>query len=115
MRRFVESIELDNHTTSGNWTAAQIFYHLAGAVEGSMEGLPSGYPMIVRGLLRPFRNIVFSYRFPPLVPIPSAIKFKLEPPADAAFEIQKSRLLDAVIRFNNHREGERHLSFIAAK
>ncbi|WP_146519875.1 DUF1569 domain-containing protein [Stieleria varia] len=102
LQSFVEMIREDNHETLGQWSAAQNFAHLAGAFEGSMQQLPAGYPRIVRIMLRPFRSIVTKYRFPPWLPIPAAIKHRLEPPVDALFDEQKSRLLDSIREFCSH-------------
>ena len=89
----IQLIERGNHSTTKNWNAAQIFFHLAGAVEGSMNQLPSGYPRLVRIVVRPFRWIITRYRFPPWMPIPGSIKQNLAPPDSSDFEEQKSRLL----------------------
>ena len=99
-------IDSANHWTTGNWTAAQNFYHLAGAFEGSVQGLPAGYPWAVRMILRPLRSFVTRYRFPSWLPIPAAIKHRLEPPSDLCFESQKSRLLEAIDQFAAY--GEAH-------
>jgi len=37
----IERITADNHRTHGKWTAAQNFFHLAAAFEGSLEGSDS--------------------------------------------------------------------------
>ena len=103
LRARVQRIKPDNHHVSGNWTAAQNLYHLAGAFEGSVTaGLPAGYSKAVRFILRPFRSVVTSYRFPPWIPIPAAIKDKLEPPRNVDFLEQKSRLLNAIDAFEEH-------------
>ena len=49
----------------GSWTLAQIYFHLAAAFEGSMEGLPPGYSRIARMIVRPMRSFVTNVRFPP--------------------------------------------------
>ncbi len=97
----VKSITVDNHELLGKWSSAQILFHLAAAVEASMEGLPQGYPAVVRKVVRPFRWFVTRIRFPPWLPIPNAIRFKLEPPKDADFEFQKTRLLNAIQKFED--------------
>lgn len=136
LRTHLLRIERNNHATSGNWTAAQNFYHLASAFEGSITGLPMGYPKLVRLVIRPFRWVVTSYRFPPWLPIPTAIKHRLAPPENVDFDEQRSRLLASIDAFEEytgthpshpvlgtmtHREWigfhlrhcEHHLSFIA--
>jgi len=58
LRDYIQLIKPQNHSTTKNWTAAQNFFHLASAFEGSMDPLPKGYPFVVRVLIRPFRWIV---------------------------------------------------------
>jgi hypothetical protein len=99
---FIDQVRLNNHDTLGRWTAAQNFFHLAAAFDGSLQQLPTGYPKVVRLLIRPLRMIVTRYLFPPWLPIPASIRFRLEPPVDAQFDEQKSRLIDAIQRFNSH-------------
>lgn len=129
-------IESHNHRPLRKWSAAQNFFHLAGAFEGSIEGLPTGFPFFLRKVVRPFRWILTRFRMPPLVPIPAAIRFKLEPSDDADFIEQKERLFTAIEAFRSFdgelsphpvigkltrdewtgfhlRHCERHLSFIS--
>jgi len=107
LRDYLQRIEANNHTTTKNWTAAQNFSHLASAFEGSLEGLPPGYPRVIRWLVRPFRWILTSYRFPPWLPIPKTAKFKLQPGDDLDFAEQKSRLLKSIDAFADQ-DAERH-------
>lgn len=132
----LEQITLDSHRTQRRWTAAQNFFHLAAAFEGSIKGLPAGYPRLVRALARPVRWVITRYRFPPWIPIPAAIRHALEPPKTADFQTEKARLLKAIKEFRDYknphpphpvlgtlshdewtgfhlRHCERHLSFIA--
>jgi len=93
------------HRTTGQWTTSQIFYHLAAAFEASIEGVPPGYPAIVRWMVRPFRGFVIGVRFPPWLPIPAAVAHKLRPPADANLADQFVRLQQAIRQFEAF-EGE---------
>lgn len=102
MLLFIEKISESNHETLGRWSAAQNFYHLAGAFEGSLHQLPVGYPWVVRLMLRPLRAFVIKYRFPPMLPIPAAIRHRLDPPSDVRFHEQKARLVDAIHAFRSH-------------
>ncbi len=99
LREQIQSIESGNHDLRGKWSAGQVFYHLAAAFEASIEGLPAGYPRTIRTLVRPFRWIITRVRFPPCLPIPNAIRFKLDPPTHADFDLEKSRLLGSIERF----------------
>ena len=83
----------------------QIYFHLAAAFESSVDGVPPGYPLAVRIAVRPFRWIVTRFKFPPRMPIPSAIRYKLEPPVDVNDSEQYKRLLLAIEQFVSH-EGE---------
>jgi hypothetical protein len=94
-----QHIEYDNHQVLGKWTAAQNFYHLAAAFEASVEGLPAGFPIVARKMLQPVRWFITRIRFPASISIPESIRFKLEPPLEADFEVQKRRLLDSIKRF----------------
>ncbi len=99
LQSFVERYRANNHLTLGRWTAAQNFFHLASAFDGSLQALPTGYPKLVRLLVRPLRLIVTRYRFPPWLPIPASIRSRLDPPDDVQFDEQKSRLLQAIQAF----------------
>jgi len=99
LREHIQQIEAGNHSTTKRWTAAQNFYHLASAFEGSLDQLPAGYPFLVRLVARPFRWIITKYRFPPWLPIPAAVRFKLNPPDNLDFHEQKNRLQSAITSF----------------
>jgi hypothetical protein len=102
MLSFIDQISESNHETLGRWSAAQNFYHLAAAIEGSIQQLPAGYPWFVRLKLRPLRSFVIKYRFPPMLPIPAAIRHRLDPPSDVQFHGQKARLVEAIHAFRLH-------------
>lgn len=138
LRGHIEQLGCSDHETCGTWTVAQIYYHLAAAFEASMEGLPPGYSRMVRFVVRPMRSFVTKVRFPPWLPIPRAIRFKLAPPHTAICSEQLKRLLVAIAAFEMHpgpfpphpvlgsftkeewagfhlRHSEHHLSFIRHK
>lgn len=98
-------VKTNSTGTTGNWKTGQIYYHLAAAFEASVDGLPPGYPLAVRIAVRPFRWFVTQVRFPPWLPIPAAIRHKLEPPDDVDQQTQYNRLLLAIERFATH-DGE---------
>ena len=98
----IKRLSADKHHTRGQWTIAQIFFHLAAAFEGSVNGLPAGYSMPARVIARRFRWLITRYRFPPWMPIPSSIKEALEPPATADFCHEKQRLVLAIESFQNY-------------
>lgn len=102
LRSHIEQLGCNDQITCGTWTLAQIYYHLAAAFEGSVEGLPPGYSRIARIIVRPMRSFVTKVRFPPWLPIPGAIRFKLDPPRTAVCSEQLSRLLAAIALFEQH-------------
>ena len=102
MRNEIKRLGCSEYEMLGRWTKAQIYFHLAATFEGSVDGLPPGYPRIVRLVIRPFRSLVTRFKFPPWMPIPRAIADKLEPPKDADCAAQHTRLLRAIDRFTQH-------------
>ncbi len=113
MIRFSHTNDLKEHLgqivsaqseNSGTWSNAQIFYHLAAAFEAScdVEPLPVGFPRVIRWIVRPFRFVVTRIRFPPWLPIPGAIAFKLQPPPHPELMEQYQRLQNAIDRFDRH-------------
>ena len=138
LRSHLKKLGCGEYEMRGSWTLAQIYFHLAAAFEGSMEGLPPGYSRIARMIVRPMRSFVTNVRFPPWLPIPRAIRFKLEPPRNAVCSEQLQRLLTAIELFEKHpgpfpphpvlgaftkeewtgfhlRHSEHHLSFVRDK
>ena len=134
----IERISRGNHHVLKRWTAAQNFYHLASAFEGSLNGLAASYPLPVRVLARRLRWVITRFRFPPWLPIPSAIRESLDPPASCDFDTEKTRLVLAIHDFQRYtgqhpshpvlgqltrsewigfhlRHCEHHLSFISLK
>lgn len=104
LKQYLSQIVANDHQNSGTWTTAQIFYHLAAAFEASIDTqpLPSGFPTLIRWIVRPLRWVVTRIRFPPCLPIPSAVEFKLKPPTDLDLQEQYKRLLRAIERFELH-------------
>ena len=102
LREEVVRANQDGHGTTGNWSVGQIYYHLAATFEGSVEGLPPGYPSIIRLAIRPFRRLVTEKKFPRWIPIPAAIRHKLDPPNDAEAAEQYQRLLRSIDQFSSH-------------
>ena len=102
LRAEIARINQNRSGATGNWTIGQIYFHLAAAFEGSIEGLPPGYSPIARFAIRPFRWVLTRIRFPPFIPIPSSIRHKLEPPVDAVASQQYKRLLQAIEKFDSH-------------
>ena len=104
LRLHILKIGSEERETQGGWTLGQIYYHLAAAFEASVEGLPPGYHRMVRLILRPMKSFVIKVRFPPWLPIPQSIAFKLAPPAKVCCSEQYDRLLAAIVAFEKHHE-----------
>ena len=102
LRNKIKRLGCSQCQTLGKWSKAQIYYHLAATFEGSVDGLPPGYPRVVRLVIRPFRSLVTQRRFPPWMPIPRAIAGELTPPEAADCQAQYERLLRAIDRFTEH-------------
>jgi len=104
LRKYVVQIVDTDHENLGNWTTAQIFYHVAAAFEASVGAtpLPLGFPRVLRWIIRPCRRLVTHVRFPPGLPIPAAIAFKLKPPPNPDLAEQYRRLLIAIDLFDEH-------------
>ena len=102
LRKEIERLGCSECRVLGKWTKGQIYFHLAATFEGTVDGLPPGYPSIVRLVIRPFRSLVTRFKFPPWLPIPRAIAEKLTPPENADCEEQLERLLRAIDRFMQH-------------
>ena len=105
LRDYVHHLGAKQHDTTGNWSVGQIYFHLAAAFEGSVEGLPAGYSPLMRFAARSMRWVVTRIRFPPWLPIPAAIAFKLQPPAEVDIVQQHQRLVRAIECFAQH-EGD---------
>ena len=102
LRQHILQIGCAARETRGDWTLAQIYYHLAAAFEASVDGLPPGYNRLARFIFRPMRSFVTKVRFPPWLPIPAAIASKLAPPKEVDCFEQHERLLAAIARFEKH-------------
>jgi hypothetical protein len=66
--------------TVGNWTPGQIFEHLAAAYNGSIDGLPSGFPWIMRAMAKLFKKKFINGAMPPGVKLPGALAKVVMPP-----------------------------------
>jgi len=121
------------HATVGNWTAGQILDHLTKAMDGGFDGFGFQSPLLIRLLVKPFRNGLLvkpmrsGFRLPrraaTLLP-PDTV-----PEADALARFERSverlkshspthihpimgRLTAEEYRLLNLRHAELHLSFI---
>lgn len=109
LRAFLVGLSKDDYPTEGNWTAAQICFHLAGAFEASVQGISvQGSAAVQTGTKKSLKRrlwqlgaswFVTRVRFPAGVPIPAAVRKELEPPSDLQFREELSRLIAGIDRF----------------
>jgi hypothetical protein len=85
---------MDGHFTTGQWTLAQILYHLATAIRLSSHGRPESEAGIGREARR--RRFFRTRRIVEGVPTPHA---RLLPPADANMRAEANALRDAIEQF----------------
>lgn len=96
LRSYLDRIEREPVTTTGQWTIGQILYHLAAAVELS-SAPPAHRPGRMSRLLRwPMRMLVLRRGLPRGVSIPAVARRQLDPPADADPSTQLARVRTAI-------------------
>ena len=96
LRSYLDRLEREPATTTGQWTIGQMLYHLAAAVELSCTP-PSHRPRGVSRLLRsPMRMVVLRRGLPRGVSIPAVVRRQLDPPTDADPSAQLARLRAAI-------------------
>jgi Protein of unknown function (DUF1569) len=66
-----ERLGSGNAKAIGNWSAGQVFRHLARAFDGSIDGLPGTFPWHIRTLAALFKNKLIAGPMPPGIKLPS--------------------------------------------
>ncbi len=66
--------------TLGNWSAGQIFRHLATAVNGSIDGFKSGFPWFIRVPAKLFKKKLLNGAMPPGLRVPPKFAQEVMPP-----------------------------------
>jgi len=86
------------YSRAGEWSLGQVCNHLAGAINMSRDGFPSGLPRPMRPIMR----LVLFGRMRKRIPIRLRVPTlpSLQPPADIADEEAIDRLSAAIARFN---------------
>lgn len=87
----------ENYRTLGNWSAGQIFEHLALVMDGSIDGLPFRVPAPVRFVLKFFKRRFIEGPMSPGFNLPKS-GASLEPPATTTTEAGLEHLRQAVAR-----------------
>jgi len=95
VRALLETIDLSNIQTTGDWDACQIFYHLASAFELSCKPGPSG-TLMHRLMKLPMRLVIMHWGIPKNIPIPETVTKQLIPPQNTDAAEQLERLLRSI-------------------
>jgi hypothetical protein len=96
--------------TLGNWSAGQIFRHLATAYNGSIDGFKSTFPWFIRMMAGLFKKKLLSGAMPPGLRVPP--KFAQEVmPEPTATEEGLAELRAAVARLQREPNRAKHPVF----
>jgi hypothetical protein len=88
----------------GNWSAGQIFRHLARAYNGSIDGFTMTFPWYLRSMARIFKNKLVSVPMPAGYDLPSAgAKAVLPGPTSTAEGLAELRAAVARLNQESHR------------
>ena len=96
--------------TLGNWSAGQIFRHLATAVNGSIDGFKSGFPWFIRVPAKLFKKKLLNGAMPPGLRVPPKFAQEVMPPPTTTEE-GLAELRAAVARFNRDPHRAKHVVF----
>ena len=101
LRAHLDVLERSEITTSGTWTAGQIYYHLAAAFEitCAATGGPGGGSRLRK---LPLRLWALNVGLPRGVPIPTPVRDRVAPPPEAEPTEQLVRLRRAIDAFESH-------------
>ena len=99
-----DRLSSSNSKTLGNWSAGQIFQHLANAFNGSIDGFPPSFPWFIRGIARLFKKKLINGAMPAGIKMPAQLA-KAVMPDPTATEVGLANLKGAVSRLkqNPHR------------
>jgi len=99
-----------NVKTLGNWSPGQIFQHLANAFNGSIDGLPGGFPWFIRAMGRIFKKKLISGPMPAGVKMPDKLA-KAVMPEPTSTEVGLANLHAAVSRLKQEPHRAAHPVF----
>jgi hypothetical protein len=97
-------------TTLGNWSPGQIFQHLANAFNGSIDGLPGGFPWYLRTMARTFKKTLLSIPMPAGLKVPENFARAMIPEATST-EVGLANLHAAVARLKQEPDRAAHPVF----
>ena len=81
----------------GNWSAGQIFQHLASAFNGSIDGFPPSFPWAMRAMARLFKKKLIAGGMPAGIKMPAKLA-KAVMPEPTSTEVGLANLHAAVSR-----------------
>jgi Protein of unknown function (DUF1569) len=93
----IDRFSTSQPNTLGNWSAGQIFQHLANAFNGSIDGFPPSFPWFVRGMARLFKNKLIHGSMPAGINMPAKLA-KVVMPCPTATEVGLANLKSALKR-----------------
>ena len=92
-----DRLSTDNVKTLGNWSAGQIFQHLATAFNCSIDGFPGGFPWFIRTMGRIFKKKLIGGPMPAGMKMPAQLA-KVVMPEPTSTEAGLANLHAAVSR-----------------
>src|SRR5688500_11741917 len=76
-----ERVAAGPHRTLGNWTAGQVFRHLATVMNGAIDGVPTRPPWYTRTMPRLRKKCILSHPLRAGIKLPPDAAARLVPPA----------------------------------
>ena len=76
-----ERVAAGPHRTLGNWTAGQVFRHLATVMNGAIDGVPTRPPWYIRTMARLMKKWILSHTMRAGIKLPPDAAAHLVPPA----------------------------------
>jgi Protein of unknown function (DUF1569) len=96
--------------TLGNWSAGQVYKHLATAFNGSIDGLPDAFPWHIRLMGRLFKKRLLAGAMPPGFKLPAEFA-KAVLPEPTATEVGLAELRAAIARLKRDSRRAKHPVF----
>jgi hypothetical protein len=96
--------------TLGNWSAGQIFQHLANAFNGSIDGFPQAFPWLMRAAARIFKKKLIHGAMPAGIAMPLKLA-KVVMPEPTPTEVGLANLHAAVARLKQDPHRAEHPVF----
>ncbi len=96
--------------TLGNWTAGQVFQHLATAYNGSIDGLPGTFPWHIRLMAGIFKKRLIAGAMPPGMKLPTELATAVLPEPTST-EKGLAELRSAIARLQRESHRAKHPVF----